>query len=73
MVNPDGKMLSRGVNLITLSAGEHSVNVSELVEKIVNVLRHIETHLTALSLTDAQATQSGSDILVSVEFHFGAQ
>ncbi len=69
LVDPTGKMLSQGVNLVTLSAGEYSVNISELMPKVADVVRHVEAHLAALNLADPNATRSGSDMLVSVEFH----
>lgn len=73
LVNPAGKMVSRGLNWITLSAGEHSVNVSDVMKSVGEVVRHIESHLVRLTSPDPQAVHGGGDMLISVEYHFSAQ
>lgn len=69
-LNPYGKMVSPGVNHITLSAGEYSVNISEQVGKVINVVRYVEGVLIEFFSQNPEAVRLTGDLMISAEYHF---
>jgi hypothetical protein len=72
-VNPAGRIISPPTGLIRMSAGGYTIELDDVLAKVVAIIRDIEASLSnwLLGHTDQVAAQSGSDLLVSLTMQFG--